>query len=80
MVEGGADRMNDFINAMFSQYNGKTIVAVFKDGRQSAIYPADMLDLLKADILIECVYDSETGEILWKGANNGKSLKHEIAW
>lgn len=56
--------MNDFINAIFNQYNGKTIVAVFKDGRESATYPADMLDLLKTDSLIECVYDSETGEIL----------------
>lgn len=50
--------------AIGTQYTGATVTAVFKDGRESAIYPAYMAEMLKADRMIECVYDSETGEIL----------------
>lgn len=50
--------------AIGTRYTGATVTAVFKDGREPAIYPAYMADMLKSDRLIECVYDSETGEIL----------------
>ncbi len=53
-----------FVNAIGTVYNGATVTAVFKDGRANAEYPAYMEDMLKSDSLIECVYDSETGEIL----------------
>lgn len=54
---------NDFIRAMFGTTTAREVVAVFKNGTQ-ATYTAEILEALKADAFVECVYDAETGEIL----------------
>lgn len=54
-----------FINNCFSKTtNAKTITAHFIDGTQ-ADYTTAIFDLLKSDSAVECITDSDTGEILY---------------
>lgn len=56
--------MQDFIKAVCNNTNAKTITAHFTDGTQ-ATYTTAIFDLLKSDIAIECITDSDTGEVLY---------------
>lgn len=56
--------MNNFVNTLFSEYDGKTVTAIFKNGAR-ADHPARIFDLLKTDDGTECIYDTETGEVLF---------------
>ena len=56
--------MQDFIQAICSNTNAKTITAHFTDGTQ-ADYTAAIFDLLKSDNTVSCITDSDTGEVLY---------------
>ena len=56
--------MQDFIQAICSNTNAKTITAHFTDGTQ-ATYTTAIFDLLKSDIFVESITDSDTGEVLY---------------
>lgn len=56
--------MQDFINAICSNTNAKTITAHFTDGTQ-AEYTTAIIDLLKSDSAVECITDAETGEAIY---------------
>ena len=56
--------MQDFINAICSNTNAKTITAHFMDGT-TAEYTTAIFDLLKCDRTVECITDNTTGECLY---------------
>lgn len=56
--------MQDFIKAICSNTNAKTITAHFTDGTQ-ADYTTAIFDLLKSECTVECIIDSDTGEVLY---------------
>lgn len=56
--------MQDFIQAICNNTNANTITAHFTDGTQ-ADYTTAVFDLLKSDNTIECITDSDTGEVLY---------------
>lgn len=56
--------LNLFLESVTERTTGATITASFKNG-SSGSFSAYMLDELKTDAAVVCVYDNETGEVLY---------------
>lgn len=50
--------------SFFGKTTAQKITAIFKDGK-SVEYTTAILDDLKDDKSVECIYDSESGEVLF---------------
>lgn len=55
----------NFANEIFNTTAGKPIVAIFKNGSR-AEYTTNIFNLLTSDPDTECIYDAETGEVIFE--------------
>ena len=54
----------NFANEIFNAAAGEPITAIFRDGTR-AQYTTNILSLLASDPDTECIYNSDTGEVLF---------------
>ena len=55
----------NFANEIFNTTAGEPIVAIFKNGSR-AEYTTNIFNLLTSDPDTECIYDAETGEVIFE--------------